>query len=81
MIPKMAGPPPERHGLEPNPFPNDLPSSAPILHDVEQGYNTTETLVEAPLHDDQAAKGSSPAGIEKRRKERGKGLTEGDQGG
>jgi len=75
----MAEPQQAGYGLGPSPIPSDLPLSAPILHDIERGYNTAETRDTALPEYEKATKGSDGGAMEKRRKEKGKGLTEGDQ--
>jgi hypothetical protein len=85
----MAEPLDAARGIEPSPIPDDVPSNAPILGDVERGYTPTEG------ESDRGRKGSgsgttTPRGSRSRstgnkekekEKEKGKGLTEGDAGG
>ena len=73
--PQQAG-----YGLEPAPLPRNDPSSARILHDIEKGYNTAD--LEASVNHAGGKGRKSSDGLEgsKQKKERGAGLTRGDEG-
>ncbi len=76
----MAEPQQAGYSLEPDPLPSDLSPSAPILRDIEKGYNTEEVRDSALTEEERVRKSSDARELEKRKKAKGKGLTKGDEG-